>query len=178
MKLNKITTALVGLGLVSLAGVAQANDTVTIGGNLYQRVFITGSTAFRANIFNAVNTAHSGAAQPGGTGGVFDAAPTLVPASAGTGTGNYTAYGTINGTRYCLCFSFTGSEAGLWAIQHNVNGIPNPILANTLGGNPAFPNAVIPGTPSPTSFIDPNTSTTFSAPADIAMADTSQAVSL
>jgi hypothetical protein len=181
-KINKITAALIGLGLVSFAGVALADSTVTIGGQQYTEVFITGSTAFRANVFNAVNTAHSGAAQPNGSGGVFDALPTYVmPGLTGTpsgGTGAYTAYGTINGVRYCLCFSWTGSEAGLWAIQHNVNGIPNPVAANTLNGNPAYPNAVIPGTPAPTTYVDPTTGNYFTAPADLSFADTSQAVSL
>lgn len=182
MKISKLTSALIALGLVSVASVAMADSTVSIGGQTYTEVFITGSTAARGNIFNAVNTAHSGAAQPNGSGGLFDAVPTYVTHPTGGtvngSTGNYTAYGTINGQRYCLCFSWTGSEAGLWALQHNVNGIPNPVAANTLGGNPAYANAAIPGTPAPTSFVDPNTGNFFSAPADLSMADTSQAVSL
>ena len=175
MKINKITATLIGLGLVSFAGAALADSTVTISGNQYTEVFITGSTAARGTVFHAVDTAHS-------SGGVFDSVPTFIlpggPGTPTTSTGAYTAYGTIGGTRYCLCFSWTGSEAGLWAIQHNSGGIPNPILANTLNGNPAYPNAVIPGTPAPTSFVDPNTYASFSANADLSMADTSQAVSL
>jgi hypothetical protein len=38
--------------------------------------------------------------------------------------------------------------------------------------------ALIPGTPEPTGFIDPNSGNAFSANADLSMADTSQAVSL
>ena len=176
MKINTFTNALLALGLVSAAGVAHASSTIQIPagtGPVYNEVFFTGSSAFRANIFNAVSAA---------SGGVFDSAPTLVTAGLGApptgGTGNYTAYGKINGVNYCLCMSFTGSEAGLWAIQHNASGIPNAIAADTLNGNPAYPNAFITGTPNPTSFIDPNTGNTFSAQADLAMADTSQAVSL
>jgi hypothetical protein len=170
MKNNKpITTALLALGLISVASVANADTTVTIGGQSYAEVFITGSTAARANVFNAVDAA---------SGGVFDSTPILVPSGATSGTSAYSAYGTIGGTRYCLSMDFTGSEAGLWALEHEVNGIPNPIAANTLGGNPAFPNAVIPGTPSPTGFINPNSGSAFGASADLSMADTSQAVSL
>ena len=117
MKLNKITTALAALGLVSSAAVALADSTITIGGNSYAEVFITGSTAARGNVFNAVSATHA-------AGGVFDGSgPTLVPSNASGSTGNYTAYGTIGGTRYCLCFSFTGSEAGLFAIQHFSGGL-------------------------------------------------------
>ncbi|HEX5398764.1 MAG TPA: hypothetical protein VFY06_06925 [Verrucomicrobiae bacterium] len=173
MKINTITKGLLALGLVSAAGIAQASSTIDIGGQTYNEVFLTGSSAARGNIFNAVSAA---------SGGVFDSAPTLVTAGLGappTGsTGNYTAYGKIGGQNYCLCMSFTGSEAGLWAIQHNVSGIPNAVAQDTLNGNPAYPNAVIPGTPNPTSFVNPNDGTTFEAQADLAMADTSQAVSL
>jgi hypothetical protein len=176
MKINNpMTSALLALGLVSAASTAFADSTVTIGGQSYAEIFITGSTAARGNVFNAINTAHS-------SGGVFDSVPTYVTAGFGaapTGsTSAYTAYGTISGVRYCICADFTGSEAGLWALQHLGSGIPNAILANALNGNPAYPSAVIPGTPSPTGFIDPNSATNFTAQADLAMADTSQAVSL
>ncbi|HEY3762961.1 MAG TPA: hypothetical protein VGN23_14545 [Verrucomicrobiae bacterium] len=178
MNINKpITSALLALGLISAASMAYADSTVSIGGQSYAQVFITGSTAARGNVFNAVNTAHA-------SGGVFDSVPTYVTAGLGaapTGsTSAYTAYGTIGGTRYCLCLDFTGSEAGLWALEHTTTGagIPNPVAANTLHGNTASPNAVIPGTPEPTGFIDPNSGNALTANADLAMADTSQAVSL
>ena len=176
MKINNpITFAMLALGLISGASVAYADSTVTIGTNSYAEVFITGSTAARGNVFDAINTAHS-------AGGVFDAVPTYVTSGFGaaptTSTSAYTAYGTINTVHYCICVDFSGSEAGLWALQHLTAGIPNAIAANTLNGNAAFPNAVIPGTPNPTGFIDPNSATNFTATADLAMADTSQAVSL
>jgi hypothetical protein len=166
---NPITCALLTLGVISAASVAKADSTITIGGTSYAEVFITGSTAARGNVFNAVDAA---------TGGVFDTTPTLVPSGANGKSGNYTAYGTIGGVHYCLCFSFTGSEAGLFAIQHNAGGLSNPILANTLGGNAAIPGALIPGTPTPTGFVNANNSTAFSAAPDLSMADTSQKVSL
>lgn len=174
MKINAITKGLLAVGLVSIAGLAYADSTVSIGGNTYNEIFFTGSSAARGNVFNAVNTAHS-------SGGLFDSVPTYVTHDGSTPTTHtsaYTAYGTINGQRYCICFSFTGSEAGLYALQHNAVGLPNPIAANTLNGNSAYPNAVIPGTPDPTTFVDPNTGANFSAQADLSMADTSQAVSL
>ncbi len=175
--MNKpITSALIALGLVSAGSVAHADSTVTINGTSYYEVFITGSTAARANVFDAISAA---------SGGVFDSAPTFItdsgayPGAAPTGSSNeYTAYGTIGGVNYCICAAWTGSEAGLFAIQHFSGGLANPILASTLGGNPAYPNAVIPGTPEPTTFVNPNTGADFSAAPDLSMADTSQAVSL
>lgn len=171
MKMNtKIATALMALGLLSAATVAKADTTVSIGGNTYNEVFISGSTAARGNVFDAVS------------GGLFDSTPTYVTLTngpaPGTGTGAYTAYGKINGTYYCLCFDFTGSEAGIASLEHSANGLANPIAAGTLNATNGYPNAVIPGTPNPTGFIDPNTAAAFSATADLSMADTSQAVSL
>jgi hypothetical protein len=178
MKINKITYGLIAAGMVSSASAAISHPTVTLGGNTYTEVFLTGSSAARANIFNAINTAHSGAAQPNGSGGVFDAAPTLVPATAGTGTSTYDAYGTINGVRYCLCLSFSGSEAGIAAVEHLGTGISNPVAANTLHGNPDYSDAVIPNTPD-VSYLSPVDGTTkFTHAANLATADTSQAVSL
>jgi len=171
MKIQTTIATALSLGLLSAATVARADSTVQIGGTTYNEVFITGSTAARGNVFHAVDTAHSG-------GGVFDSIPTFVTLNNGpaptTSTGAYTAYGTISGTPYCLCFDFSGSEAGLWALQRQASGIPNPVQ-NALGTNST---AVIPGTPEPTGFIDPNTANAFTADADLSMADTSQAVSL
>jgi hypothetical protein len=178
MKMNKITLGLMAAGLVSSASAAITHPTVVIGGVTYTEVFITGSSAARANIFNALNTAHGGAASPDGTGGVFDAGSFhFVPATTGTGTSTYDVYGTINGTPYCLCVAFSGSEAGIAAAEHLGTGIANPILANTLHGNAAYSDAVIPNTPN-VSYIDPNTLAKFTAAANLATADTSQQVSL
>jgi hypothetical protein len=172
MKINNpITCALLALGVISGASVAKADSTVQIGGVTYNEVFICGSTAARGNVYDAV------------TSTLFDGNTfTTVPATGtSTSTGAYDIYGKIGGVNYCLCFDWTGSEAGLWALQHLANGIPNPIAAGTLNGNPNFPNAVIPGTPSPTGFVDPTGTGTALLPAesaDLAMSDTSQAVSL
>ena len=57
MNTNKfITAALVSLGLISMASVASASSTATISGTTYTVVYITGSTAFPANIFTAVES--------------------------------------------------------------------------------------------------------------------------
>lgn len=172
MKINKsITCALLTLGLVSAAGIAKADSTVQIGGVTYNEVFMCGSTAARGNIFNAVTTS------------LFDGnSYTTVPATGvSSSTGAFDIYGKIGGVNYCLCFDWTGSEAGLWALQHLANGIPNPIAGSTLNGNPGYPNAVIPGTPSPNGFVDPTGNGSTLLPAekvDLAMSDTSQSVSL
>ena len=54
MKVNKFTAALAALGIISLAGVAQATNPV---------VYLTGSTAARALVFSALN--HTRALRPG-----------------------------------------------------------------------------------------------------------------
>ena len=55
MKINTITKGLLALGLVSAASIAQASSTVSIGGQTYNEVFLTGSSAARGNIFNSVS---------------------------------------------------------------------------------------------------------------------------
>jgi hypothetical protein len=172
MKSNKLITAgLLAVGLVSAGMVtsAYATGSVIIGGTTYDVVYFTGSTAFRANVFNAItNTVN----------GTFDSAPTLQGAGGVTPTSasnNYNAYGTIGGTPYLISFDFSGSEAGIAALEDEASGIPNP-YNNKLGSSTT---AVLPGTPEPTSFINPlNTSQLQTEVADLAMADTSQAVSL
>ena len=173
MKINKlIASTLLSLGLVTAASVARADSTVSIGGHTYAVVYITGSTAARANVFNAV-TASSGV--------VFDSAPTFQTQNgvAPTGsTGSYNEYGTIGGAYYLLSFSWTGSEAGLYAIEHKSVGEPNPYDDKLYNGTNAA--GVLPGTPNPTTFVDPTTPSGpyDTAQADLAMADTGQAVSL
>jgi hypothetical protein len=164
MKCNQlITAALLSLGLISAAS---ASSTATIGGTTYTVVYITGSTAFRANVYTAVN------------GYVFDAAPTYQVASGSVSgsTSVYNAYGTIGGAPYLLSFDFTGSEAGIAALENLSAGIPNA-YNNSLGNNSA---AVLPGTPLPQGFVNPNnvTATVSGIVPDLALADTSQAVSL
>ena len=142
--------SLITAGLVA-AGVASSASAQTV-------VRITGSTAYRANV-NAVLLA--------GTG-IFDHAPTVIGAAYSAGASQLVFSNTISGSPVLIKTSFTGSEAGIASLV-------NVAVPNNVSGQP---NANLPGTPKPT-FLD-NTGTTandVSSP-DIAMADTSQAVSL
>jgi hypothetical protein len=162
MKMNKFTSALVALGLVSLASVAQANPVV----------YLTGSTAARAIIFAAATT----------SGQIFtNAGVVLSTGSNNTGSGANTivyeggiaGIGTVD-----LDCSFTGSEAGIASVAGQT------LTQNVNGGTFALPGV-------PPSFLSPANWTVSNqapvplnqisgAPAnpDLTMADTSQTVSL
>jgi len=75
-------------------------------------IYIAGSTAFRANVFRAVKAA-------------FDSTPTIVPATASTGTGVYTMTGTMSslygGQSVSVYASFNGSVQGLEDILNNTS---------------------------------------------------------
>lgn len=180
MKINKlITAALISVGLVSAAS---ASSTVTISGTTYTVVYITGSTAFRANVFNAVDNGTGSWATNSGSStlglGVFDTTPTLQPTTATGGTSVYNAYGTINGTPYLLSFDFTGSEAGIASLENSTitYSVPN----NAFPSSPSSGVATLPGTPTPLGFINPTSTgnTIAGITPDLAFADTSVAVSL
>lgn len=165
MKLNKlITTALIAVGLVSAA---QAS--MSIGGT--NVVFITGSTAFRGNIWQAVtNNA------PGNTGSVFDTSTTR-PTTSGYGTSAGYVVGKIGGNDYILSFNFTGSEAGIAAVAgatvYNKGLVTSSILPSLpLGAN----GYILPNATPTIAFSTPYGTQTVAA--DLATADTSQAVSL
>jgi len=122
------------------------------------RIQITGSTAFRANFFSAATAA---------SGGIFDAgtAAAALPAGATSGSSAVVFSGNINHVPYVFSCSWSGSEAG---------------IANVAGKsslqNPGYP-ASLPGVS--TVFLQNNGSAGTSATiADLALADTSQAVSL
>lgn len=164
MQLNKVTTALVGLGLVSVASLAQANTVI----------YITGSTAARSTIYNLCTT----------TNLVFTGKATVVePTSGASGSSNQIVYeGTVAGISGTVDLScdFTGSEAGIASVagqnlQQNLPDDPN-------GSGPYN----LPGVGSLASFYQPNGSGGWNAPTslpsgthpDLSMADTSQAVSI
>jgi hypothetical protein len=160
MKINKFTSALVALGVVSLAGVAQANTTV----------YLTGSTAARQFVFNALTT--SGAVFTG-AGAVVSAAPNNVgSANLFVVEGNIAGVGTVD-----INCSFTGSEAGIASVAQAP-------LVQSLAQNPAVPglpagthNYALPGVP-PSFLVGPGyTATAPVSNPDLSMADTSQAVS-
>ena len=173
MKSNKfITSALVALGIVSLAGVAQANTVI----------YLTGSTAARALIFTAATT----------PGQIFTTGGTVVSTGTGnTGNGaNTIVYeGTMSGISGLvdLDCSFTGSEAGIASVagqtlKQTVNTSATPITgiaANSLVNLPGIPTSFL---------VGPTWNTTSALPIandgrnglthpDLTMADTSQAVS-
>ncbi len=147
--LSLITAGLIAVGLVSSASAQSV-------------VRITGSTAFRANVNKALKA---------GTG-VFTAAPTVTGTAYADGASQlvFTGNDITSGSPLVIKTSFTGSEAGIAALADV--GVPN-----NVGG--IQPPANLPGTPQPT-FLDTATGLTandVSSP-DIALADTSQAVSL
>ena len=153
--MNKLTSALVALGIISLAGIAQAQTTV----------YLTGSTAARSIIYGAATTA----------GQIFTAAPTVLSTNNSSGANTIVYEGNVNhvGTVILNC-SFTGSEAGIAAVagqslKQSVNGgtyslpgVPPSFLTPASSYTVAAPLSAIPGAP---------------ANPDLTMADTSQAVS-
>jgi hypothetical protein len=168
MKVNKFTSALVALGVVSLAGVAHATNPV---------VYITGSTAARAFFYNAATTA----------GQIFDTGHTgypkvVSPASTmSTGAAQVVFEGYINGTLVDIDADWTGSEAGIASVagQPLTQAIQNATLNYTNAA------AALPGVP-PVYYTQSSGWTSTSplsgisgAPSvpDLSMADTSQAVS-
>ena len=178
MKLNKFTSALVALGIVSLAGVAQAVQSVDGAGNPI--IYLTGSTAARAVIYAAATTANQ----------IFtDGSAASVISTGANNTGNgantivYRGHISVNGvsTLVDLDCSFTGSEAGIAAVAGQ------PLTQDVDGAK----GVALPGVPP--SFLSPNNWTAGNAAAiplssfnaiynppanpDLAMADSSQTVS-
>ena len=172
MKFNKIKSALMALGILALAGAAQAQTTI----------YVTGSTACRAAFYNAC-TAY------GAAGGIFtNANPgTNVlydPAGGGSGDSKIMYFGQMAGLGpVILNCSFTGSEAGIAAVagQSLQQKLYPPTSSVQVGGNPNAANAgtlyAIPGAPNPTFYIAAGSTATATHAADLTMADTSQTVS-
>jgi hypothetical protein len=156
MKLNKaLTVALSALGFVSLAGA----DNV---------VYLTGSTAFRSTVYTALNT----------SGVVFDGASTRATRNGSTpGGASYMLFhGNIGGTPTYIDCAWSGSEAGI-ASAANVT-IDND--GNPLPGSPETWLKADGSVPM-TDDANPPASGELEASshgADLAQADTSQAVSL
>jgi len=155
MKINKFTSALIALGLVSAASVAQANTTV----------YLTGSTAARAAIYAAATT----------PGQIFTGSVTVYGANNnGNNTicyeGNIATVGTVD-----LDCSFTGSEAGIASVAGQT------LTQNVNSGTYALPG-VPPSFLNPNNtFATTNTLQQITGSGtiypDLSMADTSQAVS-
>lgn len=149
MKINKLTAALVAMGVVSVASTYAANPTV----------YLTGSTAARATIFAAIQAGY-----------VFDGGSTGTLPNGGSGSSSALVYeGPINSVTVDIVCSWTGSEAGIadvagTTVNQTINGVSYPL--------PGVPTAFLQPPFSPS-----NTTTAQETPS-LSMADTSQAVSL
>lgn len=185
-------SALLALGIISAANATDYSHFGTTN-----VVYLTGSTAFRAVLFNAITNTSASVTNASGTYvGVFDSGTsvTLLGAKGAAVTGStslYNAYGTVSGNPTIISVSLTGSEAGIGAltaqtINQNIK-VATKASANFLGYTNA--SAALPGTPTPagssTGYLDPADGTgntrlavdgTFRP--DLAFADTSKAVSL
>ena len=157
---SKITMALLALGIVSSASA----DNV---------VYLTGSTAFRSTVYNALHT----------PGNVFDGAVTEAEFGSSQSGANYMLFhGSINGTPTYINCAWSGSEAGIAAAANvsieNTDRDGNPI---PLAGSPetwvkadgSIPMTGLQGSAPSSAQLESS-----SRQADLAMADTSQAVSL
>lgn len=156
-----ILSALLALGVVSQAGATNI-------------VYLTGSSAFRSTVYNALHT----------PGTIFDASPAIQETEYGGGSAsgaNYMLFlGNIGGTPTFIDCAWSGSEAGIAsaanvAIQNtDRNGDPIP-----LAGSPEkwldVTNTTLDGT---WHSSNPTTLEANSHGADVAQADTSQQVSL
>jgi hypothetical protein len=149
MKFNKlVTTALLGLGLVSQAGAANPNQ-----------VFVTGSTAFRSQAFLGIRA-------------LFDGGnPQQAFRGGSSTTGNNAQYMLFHGSigtveTYVTCF-WSGSEAGIASVAQ-----PNThqVFYLKTDGTVSFTTNSSPPTSGETN--------SFATNSDITFADTSQSVSL
>jgi hypothetical protein len=155
MKINKFTSALAGLGIISLAGVAHATNPV---------ILFTGSTAARSFV-NA---------------GLAASMAIVSPAPNNSLSGQYIVFeGTIDGQTVDIDCDWSGSEAGIAAVANQPLYQLLPSNPNSPGPGPGgswpIPNV-------PAQYLTQSSGwTALATPAgasDLAMADTSQAVSL
>ena len=172
-KMNKkslITSALIAAGIVSSASAVNV-------------VYITGSTAFRANVNNAL----ASNAGPG-AGGVFDAGTVDSIATYGSTASSKATYalyhGKIGGAETYVDVFWTGSEAGFAADARRTDGatlndgsplagVPTTFLVPSTVNNPNGNSSSLPSSSSTPAQL--NASPSFP---DLNMGDNSQAVSL
>jgi hypothetical protein len=150
-KISLITVGLVAVGLVSTASATET-------------LYITGSTAFRANVNNSL-------LNDGTALGLGSATSTVIGTAYSSGGSSLVFSNTLSGNPILIKTAFTGSEAGIASL------LDRAILDPT----PGFPSAPLPNTPLPTFLGDDGTSTgpnNGTHLPDIALADTSQSVSL
>src|SRR5580692_451328 len=147
--LSLITAGLLAVGLSS-----SANATETF--------YITGSSAYRGNVNNALK--NDGIAL-----GLDNANSVVIGAAYSTTASSLVFSNSISGTPVLIKTAFTGSEAGIASLLDRAIIDPTPANAN----------APLPNTPLPTFLGDDGlTGDQATHLPDIAMADTSQAVSL
>jgi hypothetical protein len=166
MKLSsKISIALLALGIVTSASA----DNV---------VYLTGSTAFRSIVFNALND------NLGDTGAVFDVG-TVTRATRGNATPSKCGYmlfhGNINSTPTYIDCAWSGSEAGIASASGiSIQNVNNQGVSVPLAGSPETwmkadgTVSMVDGSTNPA----PAELESSSHIADLAQADTSQGVSL
>ena len=158
---SKITMALLALGVISSASAQNV-------------VYLTGSSAFRSTVYNAL---HSSAGP--GAGGVFDAAPTEVEfGGSGASGANYMLFfGKIGGTDTYIDCVWSGSEAGIASAANVTSDNDGTPLAGSpetwLKADGTIPMSGLIGASPSGSQLEAS-----SPGADLAQADTSQAVSL
>ena len=170
MKFNKLKSALMAMGILTLASAAQAQT----------MIYVTGSTAARAAFYAACTTTSSGIftnASPG-TNILYD------PAGGGNADSKIMYLGQMSGIGpVILNCSFTGSEAGIASVagQNLTQTLYPPGSTVQVGGDPNAANAgtaySLPGTPNPSFYVAAGSTTTGTHVADLTMADTSQTVS-
>jgi hypothetical protein len=149
MKINKLTAALIAMGVVSVASTYAANPTV----------YLTGSTAARATLFAAIQA-----------GDVFDGGSAGTLPNGGSGSSSALVFeGPINSVTVDIVASYTGSEAG-------IADVAGTTVTQTIGGTtynlPGVPTAFL-----QPPYSSSNTTTAQETPS-LTLADTSQAVSL
>lgn len=197
-----IPVALLAAGFVSSASGA-CGDNLAVA-PAAQRVYLTGSTAYRSVVFNALRSGKQAASTCNGAtlGTVFDSAgfstdgnpahnapddpraARIGGGAAGNGDNGITYEGYISGVLYDVVCIFSGSEAGLASVANTtVQNVRLPANQNGDGTPPSLtsfynlPNA-------PATFPDPAATPPYTVFAstttqgDLALADTSSAVSL
>ncbi len=156
MKANQVlTAALVALGFVSVASA----DNV---------VYLTGSTAFRGTVYNALHT----------PGTVFDGAVTEAEFGSSQSGANYMLFhGNINGTATYINCAWSGSEAGIASASNvTIDNDGSPLAGSPetwLKADGSIAMSGLLGSAPTGSQLEAS-----SHGADLSMADTSQAVSL
>ena len=159
MKVNQaLTAALVALGFVSAAAAQNV-------------VYLTGSTAFRGTVYNALHT----------PGTVFDASPAITEVefggSSASGANYMLFFGNINGSPTYVNCAWSGSEAGIASASNvTIDNDGTPLAGSPETWLKADGSITMNGynSAAPTS----GQLEASSHQADLTMADTSQAVSL